>query len=133
MPSKEQPGTRESYVPPEDRPAVGINPDMPLSELRVRDLASILRLGTRKDFWDGKSWQKDDFDGLKWKDKDKDKEKEKDFKEKPEKEIYEGPGNVGDHVFDPRINHIMQSIAGLTQQIGALANQIERLGKERNG
>lgn len=135
MPSKEQSGTRESFVPPEDRPAVGINPDMPLSELRVRDLASILRLGSGKDFWDGKSWQKDDFDGLKWKDKDKEKEKEKekDFKEKPEKEIYEVPGNLGERVFDPRINHLMQSIAGLTQQVGELTNQIERLSKERNG
>ena len=36
----------------------------------MRDLATILgQLGTGKDFWDGKDWQKDDFDGeIKWKD-----------------------------------------------------------------
>ena len=44
--------------------------DTPLSNLTVRDLATIFgQFGTRKDFWDGKDWQKDDFDGgTKWKD-----------------------------------------------------------------
>ena len=50
----------------------------------MRDLATLLGQvgGTGKDFWDGKDWQKDDFDGLnkRWKEgkEFKDKEKEKD-------------------------------------------------------
>jgi len=36
-------------------------------------------------------------------------------------------------VFDPRINQLMQTIAGLTQQVSQLANHIEQLQKERNG
>lgn len=138
MPDKASTGTREtreSFIPQEDRPAVGIGADTPLTELRVRDLASILHLGSRKDFWDGKSWQKDDFDNVNWfhdyyQIRWKHKEKEKEFKEKAEKEIYEGPG--GEKVYDPRINQLMQSIAGLTQQVSQLANHIEQLQKERS-
>ena len=79
---------KESFVSQADRPDVNLKADTPLSELRVRDLASLLAQvgGTGKDFWDGKSWQKDDFDGpivkgwkegKEFKDKDKEKEKEK--------------------------------------------------------
>ena len=52
-----------------------------VGELTVRDLATLLgQLGpSGKDFWDGKDWVKDDFDGpvIKWKDKEKEKEKER--------------------------------------------------------
>ena len=33
---------KQPFIPPADRPAVEVNPDTPLSELRVRDLAAIL-------------------------------------------------------------------------------------------
>ena len=80
----------------------------------MRDLATILgQLGTRKDFWDGKDWQKDDFDGaIKWKDdkefkegkevKDKDKEtRSKDGKEKREIKELKAEKIELDGVFDP--------------------------------
>src|SRR5882724_4646523 len=89
---------RKPFIPQADRPEVRLKSDTPLSNLTVRDLATILgQLGTRKDFWDGKDWQKDDFDGgTKWKDvkefketkevKEKDKDKEtKEFKDGKEK------------------------------------------------
>ena len=83
--------SKEPFVSQADRPEVRLKSDTPLSELRVRDLATLLgQLGrTGKDFWDGKDWAKDDFDGpiikLEGQDKEfKDKEKEKD-KEKDEK------------------------------------------------
>jgi len=73
--------SKQPFVSQADRPEVRIKSDTPLSELRVRDLASLLAQvgGTGKDFWDGKDWQKDDFDDgrVKWKDKEKEKEKEK--------------------------------------------------------
>jgi hypothetical protein len=54
------------FVSQSDRPEVRIKSDTPLSELTVRDLASLLAQvgGDNKDFWDGKDWQKDDFDSL---------------------------------------------------------------------
>ena len=91
----DKPG-KKPFISQADRPEVRLKSDTPLSNLTVRDLATILgQLCTRKDFWDGKDWQKDDFDGgvIKWKEakefketkevKDKDKEF-KDGKEKRE-------------------------------------------------
>jgi hypothetical protein len=41
-PPAENDQPKQPFIPPADRPAVGVNPDTPLSELRVRDLAAIL-------------------------------------------------------------------------------------------
>jgi hypothetical protein len=150
----EQQASREPFVAQEDRPEVRIKMDAPLSELRVRDLAAILHLGSRKDFWDGKDWQKDDFDGgIKWwkekeKDKDKEKEKDKDKEKEKDKEKIEKPEFKevkaekleNDGVFDPRtlgpdprLDQVIRSIAGLSEQVSQLADQVEQLKKERKG
>jgi hypothetical protein len=146
--------SRKPFVAQSDRPEVRIKLDAPLGELRVRDLAAILRLGSQKDFWDGKDWLKDDFDGgIKWwkeKEKDKDKEKEKDKdkeKEKREKieklEIKEVKAEKleNDGVFeptpfprpDPRIDEVIRALAGLTERVSQLADQVEELKKQRKG
>jgi hypothetical protein len=150
--------SKEPFVSEADRPEVRLKSDTPLSELRVRDLASLLGQvsGTGKDFWDGKDWQKDDFDGpittKGWikeiKDKDKEKEKEKDKeKEKREKlEKHEGKELKVeklelDGVFepgtrpgpDPRLDQVVQTLSGLTARIAQLADQVEELKKAREG
>src|SRR3954469_21586246 len=84
--------SKEPFVSQADRPEVRLKSDTPVSELSVRDLATLLgQLGpSRKDFWDGKDWAKDDFDGpvIKWKPEKPEKpekfEKAEKF-EKPEK------------------------------------------------
>ncbi len=93
--------SKQPFVSQADRPEVRLKSDTPLTELRVRDLAYLLGQvgGTGKDFWDGKDWQKDDFDGplvIKgWKEekefKDKEKEKDKDKEKEKEKEKLEKP------------------------------------------
>src|ERR1039457_1274001 len=129
---------KQPFVSQADRPEVRLKSDTPLNELTVRDLATILgQLGTRKDFWDGKDWQKDDFDGTNkpWKEgkeiKDKDKEKEKEGKEKREKlekpEIKELKLEKleSDGVFepvtlpgpDPRIDQVIQALSGLSARV----------------
>jgi hypothetical protein len=148
--------SRKPFVAQEDRPEVRIKLDAPISELRVRDLAAILRLGSQKDFWDGKDWLKDDFDGgIKWwkekekdkdkekeKDKDKEKEKDKDKLEKREKpEIKEAKAEKveNDGVFypgtfprpDPQLDQVIRALAGLTERVNQLADQIEELKKQR--
>lgn len=146
--------SREPFVGQTDRPEVRLNPDAPLSELRVRDLATILGLGTGKDFWDGKSWQKDDFDqggGVKWPDPKpwKEGKEMKEWKDKPEKfekrEIKEHKAEKLeiDRVFDPglgvppgpdpRIERVIQELSGLSARIGELANQVEELKKRGKG
>ena len=141
---------KKPFVSQADRPEVRLKSDTPLSDLTVRDLATILgQFGTGKDFWDGKDWQKDDFDGdIKWwkekeKDKEKDKEKEgKDKFEKPEKpeikeakfEKIENDGVFEPRLFprpDPRLDEVIRSLAGLTERVSQLADQVEQLKKER--
>ena len=57
-----QPSSAHTLVTP--RKNSSSSPTHRSARLTIRDLVTILgRLGTRKDFWDGKDWQKDDFDG----------------------------------------------------------------------
>lgn len=138
---------KQPFVSKADRPEVKIKSDTPLNQLNVRELVSILgQLGTGKDFWDGKDWQKDDFDGQNkpWKEgkeiKDKDKEKEKDFKEhkdkreikeiKAEKIEHDGVIEPGPHIPDPRIDQLIRALTGMSSRIDQLADQIEALKKK---
>lgn len=150
--------SKQPFVSQADRPEVRLKSDTPLSELRVRDLASLLGQvgGTGKDFWDGKDWQKDDFDGTnkpwkegkevkeKEKEKEKDKEKEKEKREKLEKpEIKELKAEKVevDGVFeagtlqgpDPRFDQVIQALSGLTVRVAQLADQVEELKKTGKG
>jgi hypothetical protein len=150
---RDEKNSRKPFVAQEDRPEVRIKLDTPINELRVRDLATILRLGTNKDFWDGKDWQKDDFDGgIKWwkekdkekekdKDKDKEKEKEKEKREKPEIKEVKAEKVESDAVFtpgpyprpDPQLDQVMRALVGLTERVSQLADQVEELKKQRKG
>jgi len=147
----DKPG-KKPFISQADRPEVRLKSDTRLSDLTVRDLATILgQLGTRKDFWDGKDWQKDDFDGeIKWKDakefketkevKDKDKETKefKDGKEKHEiKELKAEKLELDGGVFetrsppDPRIEQVIRALSGMSAKVDQLADQIEALKKSR--
>lgn len=139
---------KQPFISQDDRPEVRLKSDTPLSNLTVRDLATILgQLGTRKDFWDGKDWQKDDFDGgLKWKDVKEFKEikevkeKDKEFKEGKEKrEIKEVKAEKLelDGLFeqvtqpDPRIEQVIRALSGMSAKVDQLADQIEALKKDK--
>jgi hypothetical protein len=149
MADKDNKTPKQPFVSQADRREVRLKSDTPLSQLTVRDLGTILgQLGTRKDFWDGKDWQKDDFDGTNklWKEgkegKDiKDKEKEgKDKREKMEKseikelkvEKLETDGVFEPNTMpgpDPRLDQVIQALSGLSSRVAQLANQIEELKK----
>jgi hypothetical protein len=135
---------KQSFIAKADRPELKLKSDTPISGLTIRDLVTILgRLGTRKDFWDGKDWQKDDFDGgIKWKDekefKDKEKEKDKEHKEKREIKELKLEKIESDGVFeqqplgpDPRIEQVIRALSGMTAKVDQLADQIDALKKGR--
>ena len=140
---------KQTFIGKAERPELKLKSDTPINGLTIRDLVTILgRLGTGKDFWDGKDWQKDDFDGpIKWKDvkefkdkeKEKEKEKDKDIKEHKEKrEIKELKVEKieSDGVFeqqpigpDPRIEQVIRALSGMSAKVDQLADQIEALKK----
>lgn len=135
---------KQPFVQKEDRPELTLKSTATLGSLTVRELTTILgQFGTRKDFWDGKDWQKDDFDGgIKWKDtkefketkefKDKDKEsKEKrEIKElKAEKIEVDGVFEPVEQV-DPRMDQVIRALSGITAKVAQLADQIEALKKK---
>ena len=140
---------KKPFVSKADRPEVRLKSDTPLSDLTVRDLVTILgQLGTGKDFWDGKDWQKDDFDGQNkpWKEgkegkevKDKDKETKefKDGKEKRETKELKAEKLELDGVFDPnstadpRIEQVIRALSGMSAKVDQLADQIEALKKRK--
>jgi hypothetical protein len=149
--------SKEPFVSAEDRPEVRINLDTPLSELRVRELSSILgSLIGKFPFEVGKTPIKDFFDKPF-------PEVVKDFIKESKPEIVDNPikfekpvkfekyekGEIKeikaekierDGVFDPRIptpgpimDQLIQSVAGLTKQVSQLANQVEELRKKVQG
>jgi hypothetical protein len=139
---------KQPFVSQADRPEVRIKSDTPVGDLTVRELAVILGQvgGTGKDFWDGKDWQKDDFDGTnkpwkegkEFKDGKEVKDKDKEFKEGKEKrEIKELKAEKLelDGVFeplgqaDPRLEQVIRAVSGLSAKVDQLANQIEALKK----
>ncbi len=126
---------KQSFITKAERPELKLKSDTPISGLTIRDLVTILgRLGTRKDFWDGKDWQKDDFDGgIKWKD-------EKEFKDKEKREIKELKIEKieSDGVFeqqpigpDPRIEQVIRALSGMSAKVDQLADQVDALKKGR--
>lgn len=140
---------KQAFIAKAERPDLKLKSDTPISGLTIRDLVTILgRLGTRKDFWDGKDWQKDDFDGgIKWKDekefkdgkefKDKDKEL-KEHKEKREIKELKVEKIETDGVFeqqpvgpDPRLEQVIRALSGMTAKVDQLADQIDALKKSR--
>ncbi|MBS0155130.1 MAG: hypothetical protein JSS38_11080 [Nitrospira sp.] len=152
-------GSKQPFVSREDRPEVRINLDTPLSELRVRELSAILgfMVGKNPNFEVGKTSLKDFFDkDFPEVAKDWVKEAKLEKFEKPEKleksekfekveklekrEIKEVKAEKleNDGVFDPRdlgrpdprMEQVIQAIAGLTKQVSQLANQMEELRKK---
>jgi hypothetical protein len=142
---------KQAFIAKAERPDLKLKSDTPISGLTIRDLVTILgRLGTRKDFWDGKDWQKDDFDGgIKWKDvkefkedkefkEGKEKEKDKEHKEKREIKELKVEKIETDGVFerqpiepDPRIEKVILALTGMTATVDQLADQVKALMKSK--
>jgi hypothetical protein len=148
---------KEPFIGSADRPEVRLDLDTPVAELRVRDLVAILgHLSPKTPFEVGKTPIKDFFDKPfpdiakdflkevkpeKWEKAEKFEKNEKaeklEAKElKPEKLENDGVFNPGAHIPpspDPRLESVIQSIAGLARQVSALSDQVEELRKGSGG
>jgi hypothetical protein len=150
--------SKQPFVSQQDRPEVRIDLDTPLSELRVRELSAILGFMAAKnpnfevgktpikDFFDKpfpevvKDWLKevksDKFEKIEKLEKNEKFEKnEKEKFEKLEKiEVREPVFDPGKFVGpDPRMEQVIQAVAGLTKQVSQLADQVEELRKKISG
>jgi hypothetical protein len=129
-PSKE---SKKPFVSQEDRPEVKLDPDRPIAELRVRDLATILGDAlTRKSLH--KEFKNEKFELKEFKHEHKEFKNEKFEKnEKQEfdiipKRVFE-PGPDPTAGGDPVINQVIQAVSGLAAQVSKLANQVAELEK----
>ncbi|HOY12601.1 MAG TPA: hypothetical protein PLY70_05650 [Saprospiraceae bacterium] len=149
--------SKESFISHEDRPEVQISLDTPVSELKIRDLASILRtISGKHPNFENKTAMKEFFDKPfpeVVKDKEfKDKEIEKPPKEKNEKlekhEKHEKSDKnekneskefkvekaENDGIYENRINSqmsiLIESVAGLTKQVANLTDQVDAIKKK---
>jgi hypothetical protein len=125
--------SKKPFVSQEDRPEVKLDPDRPIAELRVRDLATILGDAvTRKSLHKELKNEKFELKELKYELKELKNEKfEKNEKHEFDivvKRVFE-PGPDPTAGGDPVINQVIQTVSGLAAQVSKLANQVAELEK----
>ncbi len=146
---------KEPFIAKADRPEVKITLDTPISELRVRELTSLVRIASQKSAFEGsndplknffdkdfpevsKDWVKEaKAEKAEHKEKEKEKDKEAKHEKLEVKEIKAEKAEV-DHIVsfpapDPGITQLIQAVSGLTKQVSDLANQIEVIKKKVDG
>jgi hypothetical protein len=133
--------SKEPFVSQEDRPEVTLDPERPIAELRVRDLATILGdTLTRKSLYKELKYEKVEHKELKHELKELLKYELKELKHEkfeknekhefdiiPKREFEPGPDPTAGG--DPVINQVIQTVSGLAAQVSKLANQVAELEK----
>src|SRR5450759_2423934 len=131
---------KQAFVPPEDRPEVKLDPNAPISELRVRDLSAILgqavlkKFDIKEPFKEFKDHKLEKFEIKEFKSEKIEKfEKLEHEKWWPDK-FFEPPKLAdGGPVIDPTIGDtlgkLVESVSGLTAQVDAIGKRVEALEK----
>jgi hypothetical protein len=139
---------KESFISSEERPAVGLKPDMPISELRVRDLHALLRgnIGSKSKFNEknekiegprGKyeGW-KDELDKMKLENEKNDQDykiwSDQYYGGKPPKEN-ETTSSGGERVSPAAMDQLIQTISGLSEQVTQLTQEVQKLKQRSAG
>ena len=132
------PAGKETFVAADDRPDVKLEPDMPITDLRVRDLQAILGSGIAKPIvidtkpfhYEKHVWQ-EKFKLEKFEKIEKIEHKEPIF-EVPHKYVFEPPPDprLGD---DPRIREtlgqLVESVSQLSAQMGDIGKRLAAVEK----
>jgi hypothetical protein len=135
---------KESFISSEERPAVGLKPDTPISELRVRDLQALLQgnIGSKSKFNEkneklegprGKyeGW-KDELDKMKLENENEKIWYDQYFGGKPKQENAI-PRSGGERVSPAAIDQLIQTISGLSEQVTTLTQEVEKLKQRSAG
>jgi len=131
---------KQAFVPPEDRPEVKLDPNAPISELRVRDLSAILgqavlkKFDIKEPFKEFKDHKLEKFEIKEFKSEKIEKfEKLEHEKWWPDK-FFEPPkladgGPVVDPTIGDTLGKLVESVSGLTAQVDAVGKRVEALEK----
>jgi hypothetical protein len=128
---------KESFISSEQRPAVGLKPDTPISELRVRDLQTLLQgaFGSKLKF--NEKYEKNEKMEGKNETKDLGKNEKLEYetgslggKPPKENETFQ-PG--GETVSPAAIDQLIQTISGLSEQVTTLTQEVEKLRQRSAG
>ena len=115
---------KQPFVSTDDRPKVGMDPDTPISELRVRDLALLLRGADDLKLYEGEIIisYKDVQDSIQKLSHDYVYKYVKDhtYKTTPVKE------------FEYRFDQVVATVSGLQQQVGSLVREVDALKRGSN-
>ena len=137
---------REPFVSQGDRPDVRLDPDKPLSELRVRDLRDILwgHMGGKSPFFDkSPSWETAHVSGkseivditAKYAIDHKYPFLDGIFKDyaKDARDANWDPATLFGPGPDPRLNQVIQTVMGVSTQVEELANQVAEMKRRLEG
>jgi hypothetical protein len=132
---------KESFISSEERPAVGLKPDTPISELRVRDLQALLQgnIGSKSKFNEkneklegprGKyeGW-KDELDKMKLENENEKIWYDQYFGGKPKQENAI-PRFGGERVSPAAMDQLIQTISGLSEQVTQLTQEVQKLKQQ---
>ncbi len=105
---------KEPFISSEERPSGGLNPDAPISELRVRDLQTLLQ--SARDY---KIWPEVKFE----------------IKGKFELQDHKNPlkteqREVGGEMISPVIDQLVRTVSGLREQVTQLTQEVEKLKQQ---
>ena len=118
--------SKEPFVGEGDRPQVRLDPDMPISELRVRDLTAILgRIIPKR--WKGELKEFKEHKEVKL-----EKNEKLEFEKLDKHPGFENVPDFGD-LFDPRpdpFRQVVEVVTGLNQRVEQLADQVAKLQEQ---
>lgn len=123
---------KEPFVASGERPDVGLKPDTPISELRVRDLQALLQGGGQFKKLEGafeKFWKLEKFEKFEKFEKYEKFEWDKWWDKLIHEFIPPVPGGGGDPA---AIDRLVRTISGLSEQVTQLTRDVEQL-KQRSG
>jgi len=131
---------KESFISSEQRPEVSLKPDTPISELRARDLQTLLQGVTfskirgndlkmfpefKNSYGKPEKWETKD-ERLEWKyEKEKFENDKTSFGDKPNRE------NEGGVQVNPApIDQLIRTISGLSEQVMQLTQEVQKLKQQ---
>lgn len=127
MPKKTSQESKESFIGQEDRPEVRLDPDMPISQLRVRDLTAIIGSRILKPYIKEIIKEKPEIKEIKIEKHEKFEKLEAEPQQKYFREPPFDPGSPFEGPHPEPWRQLVEVVTGLSQKVDQLADQVAEL------